>query len=330
MDSPKGILVCCEIIDGHFSSAALELLTKANQLARILNEPVMAAIVGYKTDGMASQLSSYGVEHFFILDHPKLSSYNAQTFTDAMELIVRKSNPSILFIGASTQGRDFAARLAARLGTGLTADCTKLEIDPTSHLLLQIRPAYGGNVTATVICPEKRPQMATVRPGVFRAQKIDPVPISTFTDLSSLFNPLSNGIEVLSRCCLSSEIDQLRHADIVVSCGRGIKDLNGIQLAKDFARVIGGQLAASRGAVEDGLFPQRFQVGQTGQTIRPKIYVACGISGAVQHLAGIQEAECIIAINSDPQAPIFQVADYGIQDSIERTLPKLIQLFSCP
>jgi len=325
----KGILVYCQQHRGSLLPVGLELLGEGRRLARILRKPLYAAIVGDDVRPLAETIAGYGAAGVYFISHPQLACYTVQAYTAAMQTIVEKVCPDILLIGATTQGRDLSARLAARLDTGLTADCTQLAIDPQTSLLLQTRPAYGGNVEATVVCPSKRPQMATVRPGVF------PIPapdakgrqgelmkcVFSLTDALDL-------VQVVGKTNMPLEYTALAEADIIVSCGRGVENEQGVALARELATALGGMVGASRKAVEYGLLARIHQVGQTGQTVRPQVYIACGISGAVQHLAGMHESGTIIAINNDPEAPIFKVADYGICSDLFTVLPALIKMLA--
>jgi electron transfer flavoprotein alpha subunit len=328
-DTPAGVLVYCPLEQGALTAMAKELLGKGANLAACLSEDLYAVVLnpGTAVIAVAAEAGSLGVRQLLYTDDLELEWYTAQRYTDAMEGIVRTLNPSILLIGATIQGRDLAARLAARLNTGLTADCTDLQISPENRLLLQTRPAYGGNVIATIVCARRSPQMATVRPGVFdlpqgkagtasAGLRIFPLPVSTVSAVA----------RVLSAEALAPDANILTKAEVVVACGRGVKNRTGLSLVEDLARVLGGVVGGSRGVVEDGLVPRHYQVGQTGRTIKPKLYIACGISGAVQHIVGIRQAACIIAINHDPEAPIFKEADFCICADLFEALPKLTKM----
>lgn len=325
----NGIMVFCQSENGEIAMISKQLLGKGRELARQRLVPLTAAFVGYQLDGVISRAAAYGVEACYVIDHFRLKEYTAVHYAKAFELILRYAGPEIVLTGATSIGRDLAARTAMRMGTGLTADCTMLEIQKESGLLLQTRPAYGGRVTATILCPERVPQMATVREGVF------PVPEAEenedyveVNDLSHLFHPVDSGIYVreIKRSLCESSGDALREAEVVVAGGRGVKNAGGMELVRRLADVLGGVAAASRGAVEDHLADAVRQVGQTGQTIRPKLYIACGISGASQHLAGVQCADKILAVNQDADAPIMQMADYALCGDIFEVIPELIRI----
>ncbi|MGD9559309.1 MAG: electron transfer flavoprotein subunit alpha/FixB family protein [Oscillospiraceae bacterium] len=322
---PHGVMVLCPATKDGLASVGLQLLGQGARLAAQLGQPLYAAMAGAQVAPLAGQPGRYGAQKTFLVDHAALETYTAQSHVDALELLVRAAEPGVLLVGATEAGRDVAARLAARLQTGLTADCTALDIDADTGLLEQRRPAYGGNVMATVLCAEKRPQMATVRPGVFAVPAAcgeTPCPVE---DLSRRFAPVAHGVVVQARDEGQQGQSPLAGAKVVVACGRGA-DEKARGLAQQLADLLGGEVAASRGAVELGFFPRVRQVGQTGQTIRPDCYIACGISGAVQHLVGMQQAKHVIAINSDPAAPIAQAADEVICGDVAEVLAQLVDL----
>ena len=322
----RGVLVYCPVKNGGLEPVGPELLGQGRLLANQLGEPLYGMLIGSGVGETAVAACHLGADQIFVVNRPELAQYTAGAFSDAMELVIQTARPSIALFGATTESRDVAARLAARLGTGLTADCTALTIEPGTNLLLQTRPAYGGNVLATIVC-NTRPQMATVRPGVFEVPRPGiSSPHAKLVDLSADVKFRPSGLEVLSTEPLPLANRALRAASVVVACGRGVKNQSGVALAERLAKALGGEIAASRGAVESGLFPRERQVGQTGQTIRPRLYIACGLSGAVQHLAGIQEVPRIIAINEDPNAPIFAAADYGICADLFDVLPRLTDM----
>ena len=318
-------MVYCPLEQQSLAQISKELLGIGAELAAILNEDLYAAVITPGGFHAAAEAGTLGVKRLYYVNDARLGVYTAQGHTTAMERIVKAANPSILLTGATVQGRDIAARLAARLGTGLTADCTELAISET-RLLLQTRPAYSGNVIATIICPERRPQMATIRPGVFQLSRRKIAAGAAEVVLVPMPETLPALANVLSSVNRSIDDDILTGAKVVVSCGRGIKNREGVSLAMKLAKALGGVVGGSRGAVEDGLIPRNCQIGQTGKTIRPRLYIACGISGAVQHIVGMKQAECVIAINNNPEAPIFKEADFSICADVIETLPKLIDM----
>lgn len=329
IDATRGVMVFCQWKGGSLLPVSKQILWKGRELAHTLGEPLIAAAVGYQMTSEALQVFEFGAEELYFVDDSALAIYSSTCYTEALALIAQKALPSILLVGATEEGRDVAARVAARLGTGLTADCTGLAIQPDTRLLLQTRPAYGGRVTATIVCEKRRPQMATVRANVFSTpEPLKPMDCKKTVDLSPMFKKPNDGLYILREYILpqKKEITLLENAQIVVACGRGMRDERGVQLVRELASALEGAVAASRGAVEDGLLEQGWQVGQTGRTIRPRLYIACGISGASQHMAGIWGAQKIIAINCDANAPIMDMADYAVCADAFEVLPDLIQM----
>lgn len=324
----KGVMVFCQCRGDEILPVSRQLLAKGKELAIMLKVPLMAAFAGYQIIEKASEAAYMGADKILVLDHEALETYTAEHYTAALEQIVRFAKPEILLIGATETGRDIAAKTAARIGTGLTADCIMLEIQPDDRLLLQTRPAYGGRVTATIICKERRPQMATVREGVFQEPRKVPGGKARIIDLSRLLRIKEQGVCVKSKKIFMADDSAvlLDKARIVVAGGRGMKNARGMSLVRHLAKELEGVVAFSRGAVEEGFAVQDFQVGQTGKVIRPDFYIACGISGASQHMAGIQGAKTIIAINSDREAPIMKMADYVLCADIFQALPELIRI----
>lgn len=328
-EKAKGIMVYCQWKDGEIASVSRQLLGKGRNLADILKVPLMAAFVGGHVVDKAYRAAEFGADICYAIENPVLENYTSVHYAAAMEKIIRYGNPEILLIGATQEGRDIAARTAAKVETGLTADCTMLGIQEETGLLLQTRPAYGGRVTATILCPDKLPQMATVREGVFPTpEPFCKCDTQKTVNLSHLFEAEDLGIYVKSEKQILEKMDaaELKKAEIVVAGGRGMKNEKGMELVEKLAKALGGTAAASRGAVEDGLASTERQVGQTGHTIRPKLYIACGISGASQHMAGVQAADKILAINSDWNAPIMKMADYVLCADVFEAIPRLIEL----
>ncbi|MBQ3552459.1 MAG: FAD-binding protein [Clostridia bacterium] len=319
-----GVWVFAEQRDGNVMSTTFELLGEGRLLADKLGVELCAVLLGYKTEGMASTLGAWGADKVIAVDNELLCNYTTDAYANVITKLVESRMPEIFLIGATTIGRDLAPRLSARLYTGLTADCTKLDIDEETHNLLQTRPAFGGNVMATIVTPNHRPQMATVRPGVMKKAPWNPAKkaVIEYVDIAIAKDDIRTRIVETVRE-LKQQVN-LIEADIIVSGGRGVGSAEGFVLIEKLAEAFGGVVGASRAAVEAGYITADHQVGQTGKTVRPKIYVACGISGAIQHLAGMQNSGCIIAINKDADAPIFKVADYGIVGDLHKVIPILI------
>lgn len=325
----KEIIVFCQWTDGKITAVSRQLLGKGQELAEKSGASLSAALIGYYVDERDCGAAAYGAEKVYVVDHPTLKDYTSVYYATAFEQIIRYANPEIVLIGATAMGRDLAARTAVKMGTGLTADCTMLDIQPESGLLLQTRPAYGGRVTATIICPQKRPQMATVREGVFPTPNVvTKGKKKEIINLTHLFQFRDFGIYVKNsnRLLQVNTGASLNKTKIVVAGGRGVKNEKGMKLVQRLAEVLGGEFAASRGAVEDGLAESGRQIGQTGWTIRPKLYIACGISGASQHLAGVQGTEKILAVNNDQDAPIMHMADYAVCADVFEAVPELIRI----
>jgi len=319
------IMVYCEQRNGELLNVGLELIGKAVELSKNLDGEVTAVVCGNKITHLSDKISQYGATRVIIVEHPLLEKYTVDAYTEALYQVISSENPDILLIGATFTGRELGPRLAARLKTGLTADCTNLEIDPESKLLLMTRPAFGGNLMATIICPERRPQMATIRPGVFPLPKTD---IQRKAEVYILTPKLS---EEDIKVKIQQIIAKVRkHKDItaervIVAGGRGVGSKENFELLEELAELLGGGIAGSRAAVDEGWLSKDLQVGQTGKVVRPKLYIAVGISGAIQHLAGMQESEYIIAINKDPEAPIMKVADLAIVGDWKPIVRRLIQ-----
>lgn len=323
----SGILVFCESRKNEVHSVSLELLSVASELSEKTGfGGVVAIVFGTASEDMLQQLIEHGADKVYTVDKPELAHFNDETFRYALTCFIKEKRPAIVLAGATAVGRSFLPAVATSLGTGLTADCTHLDIRVIDNILLQTRPALGGNIMATIVCEQHRPQMATVRPGVmsskrkeYRQGKI--IPWS--------YTPRENGvgIEVLESVRSGSSQTVLDDAKIIVSGGAGIGSEKGAGLVYKLANLLGAEVAASRTAVDSGWFPVEFQVGQTGKTVAPQLYIACGISGAIQHVSGMSASGVVVAINSDPHATIFEVADYGIVGKIEDVLPELIRRF---
>ena len=321
----KGVYVFIQQVEGVTAPVSFELLGKAKELAKALNTTVSAVLCGHNVASLADELGEYGADTVVLIDDPALSEYTTEPYAQAMFGVIDYFKPEIVLYGATTIGRDLAPRVSARVHTGLTADCTRLEIDPETARLLMTRPAFGGNLMATIICPDFRPQMATVRPGVMqRAERVEGrrarvLPFNLKIEHNDCF------VEVLDVIKKMNETVDISEAKILVSGGRGMGSKENFRMLYDLADALGGRVAASRAAVDAGWADKEMQVGQTGRTVRPKLYIAVGISGAIQHLAGMEESEVIIAINRDETAPIFNVADYGVVGDLGKVVPMLTE-----
>ncbi len=319
----RGVMVFVEQHDGVFHRSAFELIGCARALADDLGEQVVATVFGQSVADNAAQLIHHGADRCIVVENSALAYYQTCTYTHVLGEIVRKHNPSILLIAATHLGRDFAPRLARRIGLGLTADCTRLSIDPEEKILLQTRPAFGGNIMATIVTRYSRPQTSTVRPGIMKALDPDPSRVGEIVVEEVDMVDCREFTRVLE-CVLKEEKGpDLVSAKIIVAGGRPICNDRGIGVLKEFADAVGGQVACTRVVVEEGFLPPEHQVGQTGCTVRPEVYFACGISGAVQHKAGMDGSRYVIAINKDPDAPIFEIADYAIVGDLFEILPAL-------
>lgn len=305
----QGVWVYCEQYRGKLRNVGLELLAQARRIADLLGTDVTAVVVGGAIADQASALIAYGADKVIYVEDERLCELNDLLYTDVLTMLVKKHLPSIILLGATGFGRSLAPRVAARLKTGLTADCTKLDADIEKGLLLQTRPAFGGNLMATIITPNHRPQMATVRPRVFSPLTPDFERQGQIIreEAPALTDKAAQILEMIE----SSGGVNIGEADILISVGKGIGNVKNIELAKELAELLGGAVAVSRPLVDCGWMPYLHQVGQTGKTVAPRLYIACGISGAIQHLAGIA-ADKVVAVNTDPEAPIFKRADYGI------------------
>jgi caffeyl-CoA reductase-Etf complex subunit CarE len=319
----KGVLVFAETRHGHLAKVGLELAGIGRTLADARGARLMGVVLGTQTTALANELIAHGCDEVFTVEDPHLEQFRNAPFTRALTAVIQQSHPEIVLIGATSIGRDLAPRVANRLRTGLTADCTELGIDPTSGLLLQTRPAFGGNVMATIVCPNHRPQMSTVRPGVMKPLARDPNRKGTVTKVTVKLKETDLTVIVNEvRRDTGRRVD-LAQAEVIVAGGRGMGGPGPFGMLKVLADLLGGQVGASRAAVESGWIDHDHQVGQTGKSVSPKLYVACGISGAIQHLAGIAGADYVIAVNRDPEAPIMKRADIAIVGEIQQVIPLL-------
>lgn len=319
----KGVWVFAEQREGELQKVSLELLGEGRRQADKLGVKLTALLLGSNIEGLSKTLAEHGADEVLVADDKLLEHYTTDAYTKVICDLANERKPGILFVGATFIGRDLGPRVAARLNTGLTADCTSIDVDVENGDLLATRPAFGGNLMATIACPNHRPQMATVRPGVFAKVEsngsncnIEKVKVDlTDSDVRT---------KVLETVKTTKDIIDISEANFIVSGGRGVGSKENFALLEELADVLGGTVAGSRGAVEKGWIENAYQVGQTGKTVKPSIYIACGISGAIQHVAGMQDSDIIIAINKDETAPIMKVADYAIVGDIKKVLPELI------
>lgn len=324
IDQYKGVWVFAEQRHSELLNVAIELVGEGRKIADELETELTAVLLGKDVDNLATKLVKYGADRVIYADHELLDVYTTEGYTKVICELIDERKPEVFLIGATNIGRDLGPRISARVHTGLTADCTKLDVDLENRRLLQTRPAFGGNLMATIICPDYRPQMSTVRPGVMEKAKLNENnngEIVKYTPQIEDKDIIATVIEVIKGG--KAEV-QLEESNIIVSGGRGMGNNEGFRLLEELANKLGGVVGASRATVDAGWIDQGHQVGQTGKTVRPTLYIACGISGAIQHLAGMQDSKTIVAINKDPNAPIFKIADYGIVGDLYEILPELI------
>ncbi|CZR96174.1 electron transfer flavoprotein subunit alpha/FixB family protein [Clostridioides difficile] len=321
----NGVWVIGEQREGKINPVTIELIGEGRKLADQLGKELSVVIAGYEVDKEVKELLHYSVDKAYYINDPLLKDFTTDGYAISIADLIEVKKPEVVLVGATSIGRDIAPRIAGKIGTGLTADCTKLEIDLTDNKLLQTRPAFGGNLMATIVCPKNRPQMSTVRPGVMAKA----IRTESENGVLEVVNP---GLtEKMIRTRLVEMLPQekksinLTDARIIVSAGRGLKRAEGFELIKELADKLGAEIGASRAAVDSGWIEHSHQVGQTGTTVRPELYIACGISGAIQHLAGMSDSKYIVAINKDSKAPIFNICDYGIVGDLYEILPEMIE-----
>lgn len=337
MTDNNNLIVYCEFDDGKVADVSLELLTKGRELATKLGVKLEAIVIGDNLAGVENQLFPYGVDTVYKVEDKRLYPYVSAPHASVIINLFKEIKPQVCLMGATCIGRDLGPRVSSCLHSGLTADCTALEIgdhtDPKTgkeyqNLLYQIRPAFGGNIVATIVNPECRPQMATVREGVMRKEEFDPNYKGTVVNLEAdkYVSPEDFAVEIIDRHIEKSKVN-IKGAPIIVAGGYGMGSKENFQLLYDLANTLGGEVGASRAAVDAGLTEHDRQIGQTGVTVRPKLYIACGISGQIQHIAGMQDSSIILSINNDPNAPINTIADYVITGNVEDVIPKLIKYY---
>ena len=333
LEDYKGVFVFAQQVDNELSPIAFELLGEAGRLAKPLNTEVTAVLLGSKVGNLVDKLAEYGADKVIVVDDPELETYRTEPYAHALASVIEEYKPEIMLVGATAIGRDLGPTVSARVATGLTADCTLLEIgdfpinpipgkEQKHNQLLMTRPAFGGNTIATIACPDNRPQMATVRAGVM--QKADPKPgaKAEVIEFNPGFEKNNKYVEILEVVKSVAETVDIMDAKILVSGGRGVGE-EGFGMLRELADVLGGEVSCSRAVVDNGWQSRDIQVGQTGKTVRPNVYFAIGISGAIQHVAGMEESDIIIAINKDEDAPIFDVADYGLVGDLNKIVPAL-------
>ena len=345
----KGVCVIAEQRDNVLMDVSLELVSEGRKLADKLDVQLSAVVLGSDIKDTANELIAHGADQVYLVEDERLKNYRTGPYTSIITNIINKFKPEIVLLGATHNGRDLGPRISARINTGLTADCTELSIEEERGILLQTRPAFGGNLMATIVCPDHRPQMSTVRPGVMEKSEPDYSRTGDIKeckinlDSDEIDSEIIKQSKIINLAPDSSELDlyteikeivkqakksvNLEKADIIVSGGRGVGNPDGFSTIKELAGALNGEVGASRAVVDEGWIDKGHQVGQTGKTVKPKVYIACGISGAIQHRAGMENSDIIIAINTDPEAPIFEVCDYGIIGDLHQVVPMLSEAF---
>ena len=336
LEEYKGVAIFAQQVDNKLSSIAFELIGKAHELAADLGTDVTAVVLGKGIANLADELGEYGADKVVVIDDPALETYRTEPYAQALTAYINEYKPEIMLVGATAIGRDLGPTVSARVKTGLTADCTSLEIgdfplqaregqEQKHNQLLMTRPAFGGNTIATIACPDNRPQMATVRPGVMQKLEKQPGRKAEVINFNPEIKENNRFVEILNIVKNVATTADIMDAKILVSGGRGVGSAENFKILEDLAEVLGGTVSCSRAVVDSGWKPKDLQVGQTGKTVRPNVYFAIGISGAIQHTAGMEESDIIIAINKDENAPIFDVADYGIVGDLNKIVPALTE-----
>ena len=337
LEEYKGVFIYSQQVDNEISSIAFGLIGKAKELAADLGTDVTAVLLGHNVGNLVDSLAEYGADKVIVVDDPELETYRTEPYAHALASVINEYKPEIMLVGATAIGRDLGPTVSARVKTGLTADCTMLEIgdfplsvpegkeDTQKHgQLLMTRPAFGGNTIATIACPDNRPQMATVRPGVMQKLPKDAGRNAEVIEYNPALEENNRYVEIMDIVKAVGNVENIMDAKVLVSGGRGVGSAENFEMLRDLASCFkGGMVSCSRAAVENGWLAQDYQVGQTGKTVRPQIYFAIGISGAIQHVAGMEESDLIIAINKDEDAPIFDVADYGLVGDLKKIVPQL-------
>ncbi len=320
----RGVWVFAEQRDGEIQKVSLELLGKGRELADQLETKLTAVLLGNHIKNSASELIYYGADEVIVVEDALLDIYTTEPYTKVLTEIINENKPEIILMGATALGRDLAPRVSARIHTGLTADCTTLEIEEETNHLLMTRPAFGGNIMATIICPDHRPQMSTVRPGVMIKLERDESRRGDIVEVTSTLTKEDMNVEIIEVVKETKQKKKIEEAEVLISGGRGVGKKENFQTLELLAKELGGLVSGSRAVVDNGWIERDYQVGQTGKTVRPNLYIACGISGAIQHVTGMEESELIVAINKNASAPIFELADVGIVGDVEKVLPAVI------
>nr|5OL2_A Chain A, Electron transfer flavoprotein large subunit [Clostridioides difficile]5OL2_D Chain D, Electron transfer flavoprotein large subunit [Clostridioides difficile] len=322
------VLVVIEQRENVIQTVSLELLGKATEIAKDYDTKVSALLLGSKVEGLIDTLAHYGADEVIVVDDEALAVYTTEPYTKAAYEAIKAADPIVVLFGATSIGRDLAPRVSARIHTGLTADCTGLAVAEDTKLLLMTRPAFGGNIMATIVCKDFRPQMSTVRPGVMKKNEPDETKEAVINRFKVEFNDADKLVQVVQVIKEAKKQVKIEDAKILVSAGRGMGGKENLDILYELAEIIGGEVSGSRATIDAGWLDKARQVGQTGKTVRPDLYIACGISGAIQHIAGMEDAEFIVAINKNPEAPIFKYADVGIVGDVHKVLPELISQLS--
>ena len=322
------VLVVIEQRENVIQTVSLELLGKATEIAKDYDTKVSALLLGSKVEGLIDTLAHYGADEVIVVDDEALAVYTTEPYTKAAYEAIKAADPIVVLFGATSIGRDLVPRVSARIHTGLTADCTGLAVAEDTKLLLMTRPAFGGNIMATIVCKDFRPQMSTVRPGVMKKNEPDETKEAVINRFKVEFNDADKLVQVVQVIKEAKKQVKIEDAKILVSAGRGMGGKENLDILYELAEIIGGEVSGSRATIDAGWLDKARQVGQTGKTVRPDLYIACGISGAIQHIAGMEDAEFIVAINKNPEAPIFKYADVGIVGDVHKVLPELISQLS--
>lgn len=320
----KNIYVFIEQRDGKVQKVGYELIGESTRLAKDLGQKVVGVLLGYNITDKAKMIIKHGADEVVVVDNPILEEYSTEPYTKALSKVINALEPEIVLFGATSIGRDLAPRIAGRVHTGLTADCTSLSIDEESKLLLMTRPAFGGNIMATIVCKKHRPQMATIRPGVMSTLDIDMDKEGEIKLFNVEFTDEDKNVEILEVVKENKKTTDITASKVLVSGGRGIGGPEGFNILREVASELGGEISSSRACVDAGWIESSRQVGQTGKTVRPNLYLACGISGAIQHVAGMEESDCIISINKNDTSAIFNASDLGVVGDLKVILPKLL------
>ncbi len=321
----NGVWVIAEQNEGKIHPVTIELAGEGRKLADALGKKLAVVVPGWEAEEEVKKLLHYNVDTVYYIKHPLLKDFSTDGYTISIAELIKEKKPEVVLIGATSIGRDIAPKLAGKVGTGLTADCTKLDVDEADHKLLQTRPAFGGNLMATIVCPKNRPQMSTVRPGVMQKAVYSEKVSGQIEEFTPNLNEADIRTALIEKVKSDKKKVNLIDAKIIVSGGRGLKSADGFKVISALAEKLGAEVGSSRAAVDSGWIEHIHQVGQTGTTVRPDLYIACGISGAIQHLAGMSESKYIVAINKDPNAPIFKICDYGIVGDLYEVIPAMIE-----